>query len=179
MTRFSAVLLAAASPLALHAPILAAPKKPVDKACGDTIAACEDAIVRALGESNRFTFVGSGPLPPKVAEAFVRAVTAKKKYEGSSCVDKAARDSLTPDQIEKLAKVSTVDFYDPTKTKVDVMVEAEHTLIARKKFLEDSVDGKKLSIPENPIVVRSNPITGEDQPLYQYACGYETLGSFK
>lgn len=179
MIRPSSILLVAGmSLLTFQAPALAAPKKPSDKVCGNTMAECEDAIVKALREGHRFTFAGAGPLPPKVAEAFVQAVT-DKKYEGSSCVDKAARDSLTPDQIARLKKAPTITFFDPAQTKVDVMVEAEHILLARKSFLAKSVTSKKLPFPGDPIVVRSNPEVAEDEPLYQWACGYEVLGTFK
>ena len=91
----------------------------------------------------------------------------------------AARASLTPEQVERVRRVGRVDLYDPKATKVDVLVLSGRTLIARKSFIEKIGDAKALPFPGDPIVVRTDPVIGEDEPLVSYACGYETLGSFR
>ena len=177
MSRLILALLLAGAALHL-APAAAAPNtKPVDKVCGNTVAACEASIVKALGESKDFNFTAAGPLPPKIAEAFVRGITTN--YQAMSCVDKAARASLAPEQLAKVVRSGKVDLYDPAATQVDFMLLSGRTLIARKSLLEKIGDAKKLPFPGDPIVIRTNPVIGEDEPLYQYGCGYETLGSLK
>jgi hypothetical protein len=180
MIRLTTTLLAGAAliVIATHSADARSKAKPVDKPCGTTIAECENAIVKALAEGNDFNFVAAGPLPPKVAEAFVRAISGK--YERSSCLDQAARDSLPPDRLAAVKRSGRVELYKPDGPDVDVMVHARNTLIARKTFLEKAIDVRgKLPFKGEPIVVRTNPIIGEDITPVQDACGHETLGRIK
>ena len=179
MIRLSIAALLAVTSLLLgpDAPAAARPKaKPVDTVCGNTIAECQDAIIKAMTEANDFNLVVAGAIPPKVAEAFVRGVA--KSYTSSSCLDRAARDSLTPEQIAAVSRVPSVELYDPATTQVELMVLSRTTLIARKSFIETGGDFKKLPFPGNPIVVRLNPMTSEDESPVADACGH-TLGRLK
>ena len=165
--------------LCLLAPVNAGAKpKPASKPCGATIAECEASILKALGEANDFNFVAAGALPPAIAEAFAKGVSTN--YQATSCIDAAARDSLTPQQLAAVKRSGKVDLYKPAQADVDVMVQSRTMLIARRSFFETSVDvARKEGPPGGPIIVRTNPVLPEDVSLISEACGYETLGPVK
>lgn len=124
---------------------------PKDRACGDTLDACDAAAARALMASEGFTLVSAEPLPEMLSATFVALAVSGRPQSGWLSI--RAQAALSPAQRAWLNQAGGVLAYDPVKTGIDLLIETPKATIARKFYFEKR-DGAGLPFPGDPILIR-------------------------